>query len=92
MPSRKTAHRCPFCGHKNVHQSRYCNECGKQLKQRAPQPGDQARLHVDIAHPITPECRRMIQDVVLHAFEEERRHGRSRTHEERKTETDYEFA
>ena len=87
MPSRKTTHRCQSCGHKNIHHARYCNECGHQLKSRPAPPGDQARLHVDIAHPITPECRRRIQDTVLSAFEEEKQ----RTHVEHEEETDLEF-
>jgi len=98
MPSRKAMRRCPHCGHKNNHQARYCNDCGKQLKTR---PGDLPRLHVDIAHPVTQECRRRIQERVLAAFEAEKKRaarGRrsvppsSERNRERQEETDFELA
>jgi stage V sporulation protein G len=97
MPSRKTTHRCPRCAHKNVHHAHYCNECGGQLKPRPAQAGDLSRLHVDIAHPITPECRRRIQDTVLTAFEDEKRRSggpeaREHHYENQEEESDFEYA
>ena len=97
MPSRKAMRRCPQCGHKNSHQARYCNDCGKPLK---PRPGDLPRFHVDIAHPITQECRRRIQERVLEAFEAEKRRAAARGRRsepslpkrERQEETDFELA
>lgn len=71
MPSRKNTRRCSKCTQKNPFKSRYCNECGTKLKS-IPEPSTQSRLHVDIAHPITPECRNMIQEAVLNAYEKER--------------------
>ena len=72
MPSRKNMRRCPRCGHKNYYQARFCNDCGNKLKIRQRPIEDQARYHVDIAHPITPGCRHMIQDRVIKAYESER--------------------
>ncbi len=73
MPSRKGQRRCPRCGVKNSYQAKFCSECGNRLKMRIKAgPADQARLHVDIAHPITPECRRKIQDCVINAYEKEK--------------------
>ncbi len=73
MPSRKGQRRCPRCGMKNSYQAKFCCECGNRLKLRMKvSPADQARLHVDIAHPITPECRHRIQESVISAFEKEK--------------------
>jgi stage V sporulation protein G len=84
MPSRKVTSRCPFCGQKNSQQARYCNDCGRKFKVRPPPPREQARFHVDIAHPITPECRRMIQERVLAAFERERERSEAEPDGERR--------
>jgi len=76
MPSRKVRESCPKCNFKNAVRSRYCNQCGSGL----PQPVQQVQTaatavrqaeHRDIAHPITLECREMIQKKVLQAFDEE---------------------
>ncbi len=72
MPSRKAMDPCTKCGTKNARGSRYCNQCGNQLAAR-PQQGqyDAARRtneHMDIAHPITQECRVYIQEKVLESF------------------------
>ncbi|HAK96221.1 MAG TPA: stage V sporulation protein G [Planctomycetes bacterium] len=73
MPSRKGQRRCPRCGVKNSYQAKFCSECGNRLRMRLkPGPAEQSRLHVDIAHPITPECRRKIQDCVISAYEKEK--------------------
>ena len=95
MPSRKTMHRCPQCGHKNHHQAHFCNDCGRRLHVRTVSQADQARMHIDIAHPITTSCRKMIQERVLTAFEREKRRyeggGRERQ-EDKEEETDLELA
>jgi len=75
MPSRKVRESCPKCHYKNSIRSKYCNQCGGSLPQpqQPAQSSSSARQseHRDIAHPITLECREMIQSRVLAAYEEE---------------------
>ena len=75
MPSRKAVTGCSKCQFKNAVGSKYCNHCGAQQKERQinreeghhdPQAG-----HMDIAHPITQECRVYIQDKILEAYNKE---------------------
>jgi len=79
MPSRRMKESCPKCGHKNEARSKFCNECSaiipaKALVAATPEAQHDARQseHKDIAHPITVECREMIQKKVLEAYEEEK--------------------
>jgi len=74
MPSRKAMNPCPKCGFKNVVGSKFCNQCGSQAGQQRPVPegeGDRHESHMDIAHPITQECRVYIQEKVLGAYNRE---------------------
>lgn len=73
MPSRKLTDRCPRCGGKNHRLAKFCNGCGAKLSDSRPRRGNggRARLHADIAHPITSECREFVQEKVLVAFDEE---------------------
>jgi stage V sporulation protein G len=73
MPSRKLTDRCPECHSKNHLRAAYCSECGASLDpERGIRDTDsRAKLFADIAHPINSECREMIQECVLQAFEEE---------------------
>jgi stage V sporulation protein G len=73
MPSRKLTAHCPRCGMKNHLRAQYCNQCGNGLSSdRMPLDADgRAKLYADIAHPINSACREMIQDVVVHEYEEE---------------------
>lgn len=64
MPSRKILRPCPECGIKNVVQASYCNNCGSAL------PYYEGReFHSDVAHPINGQCRQMIHDAVIKAYE-----------------------
>jgi stage V sporulation protein G len=75
MPSRKAMDACPKCNFKNVRGSRYCNQCGTQVVQQAPMDDNQGKSagnHMDIAHPITQECRVYIQDSILTAYKQEK--------------------
>lgn len=79
MPSRKMKDPCPKCGHKNEIRSKFCNECGSSVPQRVAEPvtpeaQHDARQseHKDIAHPITVQCRELIQKKVLEAYEKEK--------------------
>lgn len=73
MPSRKLTDRCPQCNTKNHLRSLHCNQCGTRLHEdRATKDADgRAKLYADIAHPINSECREMIQQKVLEAYEDE---------------------
>lgn len=74
MPSRKLRENCSRCNHKNVVNSKFCNQCGTNLENvtRAQGPQEQKEEHRDIAHPITTESREYIQKAVLSAYEKER--------------------
>ncbi len=69
MPSRRVKEPCPNCGHRNVLRSKYCNNCGKPLDMKI--TVSRENEHKDIAHPITLECREVIQKAVLDAFEKD---------------------
>jgi len=73
MPSRKLTDRCGRCHTKNHLRAAYCNHCGVRLRdERAAKDDDgRAKLYADIAHPINPACREMIQCEVARAYERE---------------------
>lgn len=73
MPSRKLTDRCPKCQCKNHLRALHCNQCGAKLDdERATKDTEgRAKLYADIAHPINSECRELIQEHVIEAFEEE---------------------
>ncbi|QDU52096.1 SpoVG family protein [Gimesia panareensis] len=74
MPSRKLMDRCPKCHTKNHLRASFCNQCGVRLDENRADKDDagRARLYADIAHPINSDCRELIQEEVLKAYEEER--------------------
>lgn len=73
MPSRKLTDRCPKCQCKNHLRALHCNQCGAKLdEERATKDTEgRAKLYADIAHPINSECRELIQEHVIEAFERE---------------------
>ncbi len=73
MPSRKLTDRCGRCHTKNHLRACYCNHCGVRLREeRAAKDDDgRAKLYADIAHPINPACRELIQAEVARAYERE---------------------
>jgi len=75
MPSRKAMDSCPKCRFKNVRGSKFCNQCGAGLPaQHAHEDehsGDKTGNHMDIAHPITQECRVYIQEQIIDAYNDE---------------------
>ncbi|HJT36200.1 MAG TPA: SpoVG family protein, partial [Pirellulales bacterium] len=73
MPSRKLTAHCPGCGCKNHLRAAYCNQCGGRLRDDrvAKDEDGRAKLYADIAHPINPACRELIQERVIRAFREE---------------------
>jgi stage V sporulation protein G len=74
MPSRKLTAHCFQCGTKNHLRAAFCNQCGTRMKELPGMKDDdgRAKLYADIAHPINSQCREMIQQRVIKAFEEER--------------------
>jgi stage V sporulation protein G len=70
MPSRKVTCHCPRCDSKNHLRAAFCNDCGAELPTRPIQPdiNGRARLHADVAHPITASARDYIQNAVVEAF------------------------
>ena len=73
MPSRKLADKCGKCSTKNHLRAKFCNECGNKLggDRSSRDAKGRAKLHVDIAHPINPECREKLQERILRAYAEE---------------------
>jgi stage V sporulation protein G len=73
MPSRKLSFPCSKCGTQNHLRARFCNECGAKLAApRIPSDGKgREKAHRDIAHPITPEFRQLVQEKVLEAYRSE---------------------
>lgn len=73
MPSRKIMERCPHCGGKNHVRAKFCNECGQRLDLSINDKDEgKSKLHADIAHPISSECREIIQNKILTAFYQEK--------------------
>jgi hypothetical protein len=78
MPSRRIKEPCPRCHHGNIVHSRYCNQCGANIEtvgrkpEKEGEPRGRQSEHRDIAHPITRECREMIQNMVLDVYRKER--------------------
>jgi len=74
MPSRKLAVHCPQCRHKNHLRARFCNDCGAKLPPNrvAADANGRVRLHRDIAHPINPAFRELIQTKIIERYTSER--------------------
>ncbi|MEN8126741.1 MAG: SpoVG family protein [Planctomycetota bacterium] len=73
MPSRKMSDHCGKCGGKNHLRAKFCSNCGARLPENRVKPDAHGRmkLHADIAHPINASCRKMIQESIVKAFNEE---------------------
>jgi stage V sporulation protein G len=73
MPSRKLHDRCPSCSAKNPIRSRFCNECGRRLRDGRGDRDERGRvrLYSDIAHPIHQEGRDEVQRLVVAAYQQE---------------------
>lgn len=74
MPAKKLTVRCSKCGFKNPLRARFCCDCGVRMRgglpRRNPATG-RPMLQVDIAHPINPEARKMIEEKILQAYQNE---------------------
>jgi len=77
MPSRKLMDPCPRCRRKNALTAQWCNWCVRPQRLdpdrafRDVLPGQRAKLHADIAHPVNSMCREAIQGAVLSSYAEE---------------------
>ena len=73
MPSRKITDHCPKCRGKNTMLSKFCCECGCKLDAgRGPRDmNGRVQVFADIAHPINTQCRDMIQQKVMQAYNKE---------------------
>ncbi|MEK7730860.1 MAG: SpoVG family protein, partial [Planctomycetota bacterium] len=74
MPSRKLAVHCPQCRHKNHLRARFCNDCGAKLPPNrvSADANGRVRLHRDIAHPINPVFRELVQTKIIERYTAER--------------------
>ena len=74
MPSRKLAVHCPQCRHKNHLRARFCNDCGAKLPANrvSADANGRVRLHRDIAHPINPAFRELVQTKIIERYTAER--------------------
>lgn len=73
MPSRKLTDRCGKCGMKNHLRAKFCTECGLRLAsdRGGTDLQGRAKLHADIAHPISTAAREAMQKRILDAYAEE---------------------
>ncbi|MFQ5424151.1 MAG: SpoVG family protein [Phycisphaerae bacterium] len=73
MPSRKLSDHCPKCHGKNHMRAKFCSSCGARLDENRANRDIKGRkkLHADVAHPINAECRKLLQEAVVEAFQEE---------------------
>jgi len=73
MPSRKLAVHCPQCRHKNHLRARFCNDCGAKLPphRASADANGRVRLHRDIAHPINPAFRELVQTKIIERYTSE---------------------
>jgi stage V sporulation protein G len=90
MPSRKIGSRCGKCGTRNYPGATFCSGCGTSLPPDRVQkdPDGRPKLHADVAHPISSECRKRIQDAMIRAYEEERKKSEAPGHKSPADESD----
>ena len=70
MPSRMLTARCDRCRCKNHLRAKYCSGCGAELPERRPEPDSrgQAKLFVDVAHPVTRACREHLEKRIVEEY------------------------
>ncbi|MEK6676596.1 MAG: septation protein SpoVG family protein [Planctomycetota bacterium] len=72
MPSRKASVPCQRCNYRNHMHAHFCNDCGGRLAATPnSDSGGRTKPHRDVAHPITPAFRELLQARVIEAFREE---------------------
>ena len=75
MPSRKPKVECGACHFKNDLGARHCCQCGHALTpvdRTRESPSGEGHTHRDIAHPITADFRRYLEQTLIEAYEAER--------------------
>ena len=90
MANRKVQDRCTSCGARNNLKARYCGDCGARLADnRVPRDSrGRAAAHVDIAHPITTECRRYLEERVVDEYRKELERSKSPNYKPHATESE----
>lgn len=73
MPSSKITDHCQ-CGCKNHLRACYCNYCGAELDGLRAMRNSEGKIKLfsDIVHPINSDCRIVVQQAVLDAYERTR--------------------
>lgn len=71
MPSRKAVVSCDKCSSKNPLDSRYCAQCGGKITADPGKENDK-KIHMDVAHPVTRDCRDYIQKKILEEYNSRR--------------------
>ncbi|MCP4189750.1 MAG: hypothetical protein GY768_03895 [Planctomycetaceae bacterium] len=72
MPSRKLTLKCSSCRMKNPIDAKFCMTCGHTCDREEAARQAESKIHFDIAHPINPVCRQMIESAVLDAYRKAR--------------------
>lgn len=67
MPGKRRKIICMTCGRK-VSPKKYCGECGTVMNFKYGSEAEYQHSHKDLAHPITKECREMIEEAVMKAY------------------------
>lgn len=71
MPNRKRMIPCPACRFKNAVQARHCNDCGMALSPPNPTASEaDVRRYVDIAHPVSPEFRQLLEQQIIARYQD----------------------
>ena len=82
FPSRKQTTPCPKCRHPVPITDEFCGRCSEDQGPQEPrleelrsslrlEPGERLSIHMDIAHPVTKECRQEIEETVLEVYRRE---------------------
>ena len=87
FPSRKQTTPCPKCRHPVPITDEFCGRCSEDQGPQEPrleelrnwlrlEPSERLSVHMEVAHPVTKECRQEIERVVLEAYRRELAHRR----------------
>jgi stage V sporulation protein G len=73
MPARKRTDKCHHCLGTNNMDAKYCSQCGRRLlPDRVPRfPDGRRNLYFDVVHPVNAECRSIVEQAVLEAYQKE---------------------
>lgn len=89
MPSRKLTSKCPVCQFKNPIDGSFCGNCGTRVNDNGAIKNLQrdTKIHFDVAHPINPHCRQMIETAVMKAYKQAAQEAEQRNAEQRNSST-----